>query len=324
MATMFEFSQLHFHSIGQVSINKAFGTNDIKVFPIEYRYGNEEVVVDRVNVLDILHKSNSGDDNLTATLSNSITATWLKFNSNRYIAPDVRRNDKVMILRLGNSDSYYWMDFNTANVKRLETVVYVWSADPDNPINEDLSNAYYLEISSHNKTITLHTSQANGEPYGYDIQLNTGDGFFAIQDTDTNEILLDSANTLIRMTNASKTRFELNKDVINGYAPKDINLTAGKTFSISCADYKLAASSSISTTTATHNGAASGGYTMDTPSASFTADVSVGGNIGVAGNMSAVGGISGKSLDAETGTIKSLSGTTLNYTNATFSSHGPH
>lgn len=303
---MIELSQLHFHSIGQVSANKEFGKVEIKVFPIEYRFNNEEIVVDKVNVIDLAFKSNEGDDNIQVILTNSITAKWFNLNGNRWTAPDVRRNDKVLIWRLGTSEQYYWMDFNDRNVKRLETVVYVWSADPKNPIAGDLSNAYYIEISTHNKTITLKTSQANEEPYGYTMQFNTGEGHFVLQDTDANEVLLDSANTLIRMTNAAKSTFELNKDVINGFAPKDVNLTAGKQMNLKCVDFTLDATNSITTTTKTHNGNATASYTMDTPIGTFTTDVHIKNKLGVAtsidtplanvgslkvGSIGAVGGI---------------------------------
>lgn len=354
---MFELSQLHFHSIGQVSANKEFGSKEIKVFPIEYRFNNEELVVDQVNVIDLAFKTNLGDDNIQAIMGNSVDATWLKFNSQRWTAPDVRRNDKVMIFRLGNSEKYFWMDFNDRNVKRLETVLYVWSADVKNPIADDLSNAYYLEFSTHANTITLKTSQANEEPYGYTIQLNTGEGHLVIQDTDGNEILLDSAETLIRFINAAKSKFELNRDVINGYAPKDINLEAGEKINLKCQDYTNTADNSITTKTKTHNGTATAGYKMDTPKGIFTVDVNIKKNLKVdvqidtpkanittlaVGSMGALspgsaaaksggGGpvtitspIIGPECTFTKGTITTLGGDSVTYKSGAFDSHGPH
>lgn len=361
---MFELSQLHFHSIGQVSANKKFGSRSIKAFPIEYRFNNEEVVVDQLNVIDLAFKTNHGDDNIQATMSNSIECLWLNFNGNRYTAPDVRRNDKVLIYRMGNSEQYYWMDFNDRNVKRLETVVYVWSADANNPIKEDLSNAYYLEMSTHNKTVTFKTSQANEEPYGYVLQFNTGEGHVVLQDTDANEVLLDSAATLIRLTNAAKSTFELNKDTINGYAPKDINFEAGQKFTIKCKDYTNTADNSLTTTTKTRKDTASSGHTMDTPLSIFTTDVQINSNLLVSGQIdtpkanilslgvgsigppsgmkSAKGAASAKASTSsnsvtftspvtgpectfDKGAIKTLSGDSVNYKTGSFpSGHGPH
>ena len=60
---------------------------------------------------------------------------------------------------------------------------------------------YYLEVSTHNKLVSFHTSTSDGEPYGYDIQINTKEGTFLITDTIGNRFELVSRQHLLKMTN---------------------------------------------------------------------------------------------------------------------------
>lgn len=241
-----ELSQLHFHSWGLVANVKDLPDKEIKVVPIEYRFGVLESVLDQPEEDEEAYQTDEGEEIVKVIHGTSVTAKWLKFNTNRITAPDVRRNDQVLIWRLGNTDRYFWTDMNVSNVKRLETVVYAWSADPKNPVKDDLSNAYFLEISTHNKSITLQTSQANGEPYGYTIQLNTADGVFQLVDTDQNIMYLNSADTIIGFKNAMETEFRLDKKNIHGYAPDSMFFKAEKTVKWECTDFILNASKSIS------------------------------------------------------------------------------
>ncbi len=241
-----ELSQLHFHSWGLVANVKDLPDKEIKVVPIEYRFGVLESVLDQPEEDEEAYQTDEGEEIVKVIHGTSVTAKWLKFNTNRITAPDVRRNDQVLIWRLGNTDRYFWTDMNVSNVKRLETVVYAWSADPENPVKDDLSNAYFLEISTHNKSITLQTSQANGEPYGYTIQLNTADGVFQLVDTDENIMYLNSADTVIGFKNAMETEFRLDKKNIHGYAPDSMYFKAEKTVKWECTDFILNASKSIS------------------------------------------------------------------------------
>lgn len=245
-----ELSQLHLHSWGLVANVKGRPDFEVKVVPIEYRFGVLESVLDQPEEDEETYQTDEGEEIVNVIRGTAITAKWLKFNTNRITAPDVRRNDQVMIWRLGNTDRYFWTDMNVSNVKRLETVVYAWSADPENPIKDDLSNAYFLEISTHNKSITLQTSQANNEPFGYTMQLNTGDGVFQLVDTDENIMYLNSADTVIGFKNAMGTEFRLDKKDIHGYAPDSMYFKAENTVKWECTDFILNAKKSISFKTA--------------------------------------------------------------------------
>lgn len=270
-----ELSQLHTHSLGLVSLIKQLNVKEIKVIPIELRMAAQEEVVASDFEQTSSFSTHEGEDNIKLTANNSITATWINLNSNRVTAPDVRRGDLVMIYRLGTTERYFWSDYNSKNVKRLETVTWAFSADAKKPVADDLSNAYFLELSTHNKTITFHTSQANGEPYGYDIQLNTADGIFRVIDTAGNTTWLDSANCCIGALNAEGTWLHLDKKNINCNAPDSMTVTAKNKINIKCTDFKLAASKSITLDTQTCALSASKSITFKTKDYQLTADSSI-------------------------------------------------
>lgn len=125
---------------------------------------------------------------------NVIEATWLPEGSNRITPPDVRRGETVAIYRFSDGSKYYWRTLGlNDNLRALETVIFAISADPNGSGKDlDTENSYFIEVSSHTKSITVHTSTKNGEPYGYDIQLNAGQGKFIITDTSDNAIGINS------------------------------------------------------------------------------------------------------------------------------------
>lgn len=165
--------------------------------------------------------------------SATITARWLPFSSNRKTPPDIRRGEKVAIWRFGDADKYYWSELEyEAKLRKLETVVYSFSNTQVETDDSTAETTYYLEVSTHDKVIKLHTSQSDGEPYGYDIVLNTKDGNFTFMDTVENFLRIDSKERQFIMHNTDKTYFEINKEDINFYAIRDINFFAGRNFTL--------------------------------------------------------------------------------------------
>ena len=233
-------SKLRFYSIGIVAANKALSSTVIEVTPIE-----ELPMLDGEIDSNTTTETATGIDSSGAhysssvTMGNSIQAEWLRLgSSNRMTPPDVRRGESVIIYQFADADKYYWNTLkNDSQLRKLETVVYAFSGTPDNadsPLNE--SNAYYLEISTHTKHVTFHTSQANGEPYGYDIQINTDLGFLVFQDTIGNQFTLDSRSHTFRMQNTEGSFVDMTKNILTMSTADQINLNTK--------DYTLTSSTS--------------------------------------------------------------------------------
>jgi hypothetical protein len=89
-----------------------------------------------------------------------------------------------------------------------------------------------MEISTHQKLVTFTTSTANGEPFRYTFQFNTGEGQVVLTDDAGNYVEVDSAINRIRSQNADMAWCELNRRDVNTHAPDNIYMEAGKQFQV--------------------------------------------------------------------------------------------
>jgi hypothetical protein len=216
-------SKLRFYSIGVVAQNKALGSHLIEVTPIEevpFADGEITAKLERANVVGTDANGASYSANMTGSLA--ISANWLRLaGGNRLTAPDVRRGETVVIYQFGDTDKYYWTTLrDDHSLRRLETAIYGWSGSPveDTPVGKD--TMYWLEISTHRKVVHFHTSKANGEPFAYDIQLNTKDGALIIQDDIGNYIHLDSRQRRIELKNTDGSHYDMLQENLTVTIPK--------------------------------------------------------------------------------------------------------
>lgn len=221
-------SKLRAVSEGVVSENKALSENRISVVPIELACGVMGDLIDEIDELETSGVDIDGKEyTVTLKTSSSIIATWLPMGSNRVTPPNVRRGMRVRLYQFADVDHYYWTSMGLDDdLMRLETVIYAWSATSDEKAELNLmENMYSVEISTHNKAFTLRTSKANGEPFGYVIQLNAAKGIFVVADDIGNVTELNSAEHKIKSINADQTMVELIKKVANVYAKDEVNST---------------------------------------------------------------------------------------------------
>jgi hypothetical protein len=204
----------------------------------------------------------------------TVKATWLPIgDSNRITSPDVRRGEKVDIFKFGDADKYYW---NTrgmnSKLRKLETVVWGFSATTDESEDLTADNFYYIEVSTHQKHIHLHTTTANGEPYAYDIQLNTDKGYFSIQDDIGNSVTMDSEAHELLMQNVDGSFIDIKAENVTGHAVQDMNFTAGGNIS-----FKAGGNTSITS---------SGSNSIKGASNTVEGDTEVKSNLAVDGGLS--------------------------------------
>lgn len=266
-------------SYGLVTENKKLGDNTIKVTPVEMtpfvdgelRSQPEKLVAKGVDADGISYE-------LEVTHDTSITAHWLPRSGNRQTAPDVRRGQRVRLYQFGDTDKYYWEYLGLDDpLFRLETIII---AINNNPVTEsddtlDLSNCYYLEVSTHAQHITFKTCKSNQEPFEYTVQLDTKNGQFVLTDDADNHLLLNSRDRHIRMHNHDGTWVEVNKKNINAYAPDSVNVKAEKDVTVICDKMTIKAKSKV---------------VISTPLVDISNNVKVGGNLDVGGAFKAGGG----------------------------------
>lgn len=209
-----DISKLSFYSVAVVAKNKPLSTRDIEATPIE----NLNMVNGEITSLPNEYKASAADSQgqayqVNMQTTNTVKATWLPINgSNRITAPDVRRGETVVLYRFADTDQFWWSTLkDDMDLRRLETVIYAWSATTDESQKVNPEHYYFLEISTHRKMVHFHTTDKNGEPFKYDVQINTDKGFITIKDDEGNSILLDSAERHLQMINKDGSVVDINK-----------------------------------------------------------------------------------------------------------------
>jgi phage baseplate assembly protein gpV len=312
-------SAFHLYSFGVAADNKQLNSNELEVIPLEIFPLTEGAVNSESQDIKYEGVDQEGKvENLSITVKPSITCKWLQWGSNRATPPDVRRGERILIYRYADSDNqYYWKETGLDDhLRRLETVVYLFSADPDGLSNTPRSpeNSYSISISTHSKQISINTVKLNGEPFAYQIQLNTDVGALVIEDDIGNFIQLDSAEHCITLHNADDTDLKLDKENFILFAKNNYTADIKQNYSITCTNYSLNASESIKLTTASYQAEASDSYvittnqvTVDSPESTITGNVNVGKDLTVGGKITASKGtIGGVSFDSGVMTCKTL------------------
>lgn len=247
-----EVSRLKIYSFGIAANDKVRSSKILEVIPVESFPGLSGTLSDNVS-----QYTSQGVDAQGQTYSDSIKhaasvqAEWLPMGgSNRMTAPDVRAGERLALYRMEGSDKYYWITLmDDLHLRKLETVIYAWSAstsqgsdgNTDNTSGPNTDASYFLEISTHDKLVHFHTSKANGEVASYDIQINPGSGVIQIQDDVGNFIMLDTTNLLLHLQNANGTSFQINKKDVNIQVPetwnvhaKNVQFVIGEKWGIQC------------------------------------------------------------------------------------------
>lgn len=246
-----QLSKFRFYSIGIVANNKALSSDVIEVTPTE-ELTMLDGEIDGVNVNVGSKGTNATGESYETNVATSmaIQAKWLKLScSNRLTAPDVRRGAQVIIYQFGDSDKYYWTTLlDDAKLRKLETVIWGISATTVEGADPSHDNMYYFEISSHRKLVTFHTSQANGEQWGYDIQINTDNGYVVIEDTAGNYFKLDSSTSSLTMKNVDGSVIDITKEICTITTPSEINIQT-KNYTLKAENVTTSATSTKLTTT---------------------------------------------------------------------------
>jgi len=260
-----------FYDIGRVAENKSRSTNDILVYLPTHmaEMSGKGSVEDREE--EVTFKDEEENDvTIKITHTTAVKAIWLPMGDRSENAPDVRKNERVFIYRWADSETLYWVPSNLdSHLRRLETRTLLFSADPDGTSNtpRNADNSYALHISTHDRIVRFTTTNLNGEPFTYTIELDTEKGSFTIVDDVGNVIRIDSANTKILLENKDETRVVLHEKNIEIYAPENIDITADKDIIVQCENFTMNCNADFKVT------AQKG--TFDIPTTTFTGAVTV-------------------------------------------------
>lgn len=238
-------SSWKFYSFGIVAAAKERGSDLITVTPIEEISMGQGLLNDvkveyKVSVPDRqgVKRSESVEGDA------KVVAKWTAFGqSNRMTPPDVQPSETVMLFRVADTDEYFWTSMmREPGLRRLETVCMMYGNIPSGLTPFDKDTSYWSEWSTHDKHVHIHTSNNDGEPFEYDIKIDTAAGTILIDDNAGNNIFLESS--------PSKLTINTNEDVeIN---TKRIKFNASESIEFNTPKYTLNASDSATVNTTTN------------------------------------------------------------------------
>lgn len=263
-----------------VAANKPLRTRMIEVTDIENFPMMSGELTDNTKEFTAKGKDAEGNDSIDLNLktTGSMMAEWYPLgNCNRTTAPDVRRGEEVLLFQFADSDNFYWMESDDKGLRRLETITWRISNERDDAKPLDHKNTYWLHMSTHEKMIHLQTTKSDGEPFAYQLRLNTKDGNLVFQDDDGNSIMFNSKERHIQILNKDKSLIEMNKRVINIKSQDEVNIETRR--------YSLKATESLKEETRTHTyksatftGNTSGAYKLTAGSYNGTSTFTYKGN----------------------------------------------
>lgn len=237
-------------------MNKLLTSNVISVVPVEaVPMVNGELTDDQTPYTSSATDSDGAAYDISVNTANVVKATWLPIgSSNRKTSPDVRRGESVVLYQFGDSDEFWWTTLHyDMQLRKLETVIYTWSGTQDEKADPNADNNYFLEISTHNKNVTFHTSKTNGEPFAYTFQFNTADGIIILQDDAGQYFELNSKERQLILENNDGSKVEVNKTNIF-FESKDLISLKSKTITEESTHHVITATNLDITATTSHKG----------------------------------------------------------------------
>jgi hypothetical protein len=231
-----EASLFKFETIGIAAINKPLDSNILEILGVEKSNMADGEITDNGKMYKAAGTESDGTSfNVEVPTSVTIKAAWLPLGcGNRVTSPDVMRGERVIVYRFANTDSYFWQEMpkDGIDLRQLETVVFAIKATRKEG-KATGTNTYFMEMSSHNKLVHLHTSKDDGEPFAYDIQVDTKNGSVQITDNEGCYISMDSKEQRLEMRNAEDSYVDINK--------QDLFMGAKENVVIETKNYKLKA-----------------------------------------------------------------------------------
>ena len=281
-------SGFRFYSIGVVNSNKPMSMQSIEVTPIEFFSLVNGELTDFKEDLETSSTDYAGQEwNEKLVSTPGIMARWIPIGqTHRLTAPDVRRGDLVLLYQFGDTDEYWWEELRPNDkriIRRLETIIWGISNNRKENVPDDYDSRYTVEWSTHRKVLHIHTSKSDGEPFEYDIQLDTKNGRFVIKDDDDNYIEFDSKKRFIKVHNKDKSFVQLDRKIITIQSVDKVivntdhfEVNAKSTIKHVTKDYSIKTNSYKLSTSSYQTNAST--WTTTVPKAVFSRDIHVGGN----------------------------------------------
>ena len=184
---------IEYMGVGLVTKDMEPGSLYIEISPVE-QIPSVDGDLGKNDTVSTTGKDMSGKNVVVkADKTGAITARWLpEDNSNVITAPCVNAGETVNIYDVGGTGEYGWRTLGTdMDIRKRDRYILFIPSKPSKDKNW-LDKGYYFMVDSVGKSVSLHTSNDDGEATTYDLVLNTKDGVISINDGLANTITLTS------------------------------------------------------------------------------------------------------------------------------------
>lgn len=225
MASTFEF-----YSLGLLVEDVVKDDPYVKVNPIEMLPTTQGDASAKTGSSGSFKNASGGVDNFSANKSGAITAKYIPLGAPNSGVPMLHSGEMVLICRYGGGDHFMWIPCsNSIKDRTTEYFLLMASAKGGRGSTAGSGDTYYVKGDSGDKYLRMHTSKANGELAGYDIELNGKDGSLTITDDLGNDIVINSV--------AGKMSLTASQDVLVKAANSITNET--KDYTINCSSFTV-------------------------------------------------------------------------------------
>ena len=249
-------SQFQVFSMGIAAENKHLESDILHVNPIEVTTMGDGELDARLVEYEGSGTDKNGDSyELKVKQNSAVEAKWLRLgHTNRRTPPDVRRGERVLLYRHGDSGEMYWDTMGMDDhLRRLETVIYSWSDVPEEEKDAtEPANSYSFEVCTHTQQATFRTVKGNKEPFFYTFQFNTKEGVVLLTDDVGNYFELNSKLSYVKLHNKNGATTVLDNDNTHSYSPDSIAIKAEKDVSFKCRRFSIEAGNNINIHAAQH------------------------------------------------------------------------
>ena len=304
---MTESSKFIPYSMGRVAADKELNSREILVVPIEiipFRDGALDATMEEDTAAGVDRSGKAYQDKVTT--GNTVRAEWLnQGGSNRATAPDVVKGERVQLYRYGTANKYYWVSLGLDDgMRKKETIIWRFANNTDkSDIEGKDENSAWLEISTHKKTFTFHTSGSDGEQYTYAMQFNGDTGQFIVTDNENNKIVIYSEAKKIQLMNSVETEVTIADRDINIVSADSVNIKTklfkvdAETIEFNATQYDITSKVSVTGDSDITGKVDITGATGIKGETTTVGNVAIGGNVIATGTMAAAGGVSSKGKD---------------------------
>ena len=216
-------------SVAYAAENLKLGSDTLEVYPAEML---PFVDGELTSEFDTFEESMPDADGVVKEsfvhMTNTVSAKWLPFGGNQNTPPNIRRGMRLELYAVADlNDQYYWRYSGIDNhLMRLETVLWAFSNTRDESTTElNANNSWFVEISTHNKTITVQTNKSDGEPFSHTLQLDASYGRLVYKDDIGQVVEVDSPEHRIYMENTDGSYIDMEKTHLRVHTDDTIEMS---------------------------------------------------------------------------------------------------